>query len=218
LLWDVAEGSQAGVASKGRQVSSLLDLDEIPVSERAKVWDVTIKDNYLDLNIQFNPKATPTGKITQTRAGSITLGAVASVAQVHERTTAGILDDVDHMLVIMQLRGTMHLQEISRDVTLKPGSLLLLDPTRAYRADFADDYQLFTVKIPRIFFQGALQSDPAFLYGCIDERQGSALVVDYFRRMARGYDALTREQKVRMSAHGVKLLVSTLAPVQDCTD
>ncbi|WP_158811784.1 hypothetical protein [Beijerinckia sp. L45] len=190
-------------------MNPLIDLRNVNATERANVWDKTIRQNYLDLDIRFPSKLAPAGMIVQSRVGSMTLAAISSVAQVHERTASGITDDVDHLIAIMQMRGTMHLEQHDRDIRLTPGHLLVLDATKAYRAEF-DDYQIFVMKIPRLYFEGAFQSAHDIINVCVGENEGSTLVVDYFRRMGRAFQGLSREQRVKMSAFGVKLLVSTL--------
>jgi hypothetical protein len=191
-------------------MTPLVDLDDVAASERAKVWDATIKRHYLDLDIRFRSKLTPGGTIVQSRVGAMTLAAVSSVAQVHERTASGMSDDVDHLFGIMLLRGAMRLAQEGRDVCLTPGCLVMLDAAKAYRAEF-DDYGIFVMKIPRLYFAGTFQTANDIVNVRVGERHGSMVVVDYFKRLARGYPGCSREQGVRMSAFGVELLVSAVA-------
>jgi hypothetical protein len=191
-------------------MNPLIDLDDIAASERASVWDRTIRRNYLDLNIRFRSERAPAGTIVQSRIGSMTFATVSSVAQVQERTAADLADDVDDLIGIMQLRGNMNLSQDSRDIRLTPGHLVVLDAAKPYRIEI-DDHQVFIMKIPRLYFQGAFLSAQDFINVSAGERHGSALVVDYFKRMAKAFQTLSRDQRVKMGAFGVELLVSTLA-------
>ena len=139
------------------------------------------------------------------------MSAFASVAQSHERTPLQMSDDVDHLFGWLQLRGNARLAQCGREVGLRPGQFVILDAAQPYRADFLEDYQTLTIKIPRIYVEDVLQSKFDFINSRIDERHGSMVIADYFRRMAQNYDNIPHDHKVRMSVHGVRLMVDSVA-------
>ena len=192
-------------------MSLLIDLDDVAAGNRAHSWSQTLRDHYLDLDIRFRSERPPAGKIVRSPLGSIVVSAMSSVAQTHDRTPLEMSDDIDHLFGWMQLRGDAHLAQCGREVDLRPGRFVILDAAQPYHAAFRDEYQILTIKIPRIYFEDVLQSKRDLINLCIDERHGSLVITDYFRRMAQNFDRISFEHRVRMSAHGVRLMVDSVA-------
>ncbi len=192
-------------------MSLLIDLDHVAAGDRTRSWLQTFSDHYLDLDIRFRSDRYPAGKIVRSQLGSVTVSAMASVAQSHERTSVLMDDDVDSLFGWMQLRGGAHLAQCGREVDLRPGRFVILDAAQPYYADFREDYQILTIKIPRVFVEDVIQSKQELINFGIDERHGSMVITDYFRRMARDFNTISFEHQVRMGAHGVRLMVDTVA-------
>lgn len=191
-------------------MSLLIDLDDVAAGNRAHSWSQTFCDHYLDLDVRFRSARPPAGKIVRSQLGAITVSGIASVPQSHDRRPQEMSDDIDHLFGWMQLRGQAHLSQCDREVDLRPGSFVILDAAQPYHAAFLEDYQTLVVKIPRIFFEDVLQSKQDLINLCIEERHGSFVIADYFRRMAQNFQGITLENRVRMSAHGVRLMVDTV--------
>jgi hypothetical protein len=191
-------------------MSLLLDLRKVAIGNRGRAWHETVRANYLDLDIRFAGNAAPTGTIVQTRIGAMTFSSIASAAQTHERTSECLDDEVDHLFAWLQLRGHLHLEQRGRATDIQPGCFVIWDANEHYRADFRDEHQGIAIRIPRLFFQGAFAAQRDIINVRIDHQEGSTVIVDYFRRMARGFDSLSDDQKVLMSEYGIRLMTEMM--------
>ena len=199
-------------------MSVLIDLDDVAAGDRSRSWSQTFRDFYLDLDIRFRSDRRPVGKIVRSQLGSMTLSVFASVAQTQERTPPRMSDDIDHLFGWLQLRGDAHLAQCGREVDLHPGRFVLLDAAQPYRADFLEDYQALAIKIPRVYVQHLLRSRQELINLCIEERHGSMVIAEYFLRMVRNFDNMSSEHKVRMGAHGVRLMIDAVAGAARCEE
>ena len=188
----------------------LLDLRQVASGDRDRSWQEAVRSNYLDLDIRFAGTA-PAGTIVQSRVGAMTFGAIASAPQKHERSRARLSDEDDHLLAWMQFRGHSRWEQRGRNLDLRPGSFVIMDVGEEYSADLFEEHQGFAIRIPRLFFQGAFAAERDIVNVLVDRDEGSMLIVDFFRRMAREFEGLHPDQKVRMSEFGVRLMHEIVA-------
>jgi DNA-binding CsgD family transcriptional regulator len=72
---------------------------------------------------------------------------------VHDKDHARLADG-DEIFVCRQMAGALQLEQVNRELVLRPGDLTFLDPTLPYRGRFFAGSRLLVVKVPRRTLDG----------------------------------------------------------------
>ncbi|MGQ4347979.1 helix-turn-helix domain-containing protein [Streptomyces sp. SAS_275] len=131
-------------------MSRTWNIGELPADERAEAVHEVIARMTGTVSIKFSQKGRSVeANGTTAHLGPLTLATVRSNAQSVERTNSHIKDDFEPSVYLgLQIQGSSTVIQCGRQVTLRPGDLIVYDSTEPYTLlDAAGIWQHF-FKIP----------------------------------------------------------------------
>jgi AraC family transcriptional activator of tynA and feaB len=124
---------------------------EMPERERLAYWVDAVCDTFIHVDCEPKPDCPLCGEIISLSVGKLRIGTVSSTAQVITRSPRQIArDDADVFNIGVQLSGCAVMSQDGRQVSLRPGDLVLHDSSRPWQLTFDGTFSQMVLQVPRV--------------------------------------------------------------------
>jgi AraC-like DNA-binding protein len=204
----------ANVSMGATTVTVVFDAQQIPEAQRAEVVHETVAQGFSPVKIQFAPDRGPVqATFTLTDWGEVSVCSSVSTAVSLHRTPAQARDDAHPSLFLaMQMAGTSLLVQRGRQVTVRPGELIVYDSTTPWVMSDKDGMRQHKFRLP--LHRLALSHDVIARVCAVTLCPGDPiadLAAHYFRRLATHQTSFDSAGGEAISRPSIELLRAVIA-------
>ncbi|GGO67234.1 helix-turn-helix domain-containing protein [Nonomuraea cavernae] len=206
-------------------ITSVLRLDDVPVSERFDFWWQAVARSVVSVSASSDREADFWAEMTTIDLGSVPISRIKCVGFEAHRSMSRIRSsDPEAYLISLVLRGIAGIQQEDRETLLAPTDLMLCDTSLPYKAWTASDprdtatarHQAgsdgIILRIPHDALPFPVPEIRRLLAAGITGRQGvAALLSDLLRGIVTRSDELSVADVGRLSTVTLDLVIAVLA-------